>query len=80
MLTDIDIKIESIPYSHYVDFSYDSFNFSYNGMLKSGHIIYDRSGNLGEIQRKYKKNPYIDNLSWRGAIKSRPPVQYKKEM
>lgn len=80
MLTDINIKIETIPYKYYTDSEHDSYYFPYNGMLKSGHIIYDPNGSLGELQGKYRKNPYIDNLGWRGAVKSRPPIQYKKEM
>lgn len=79
MLTGVEVKVETIPYWHYTENNiFDRFDYPIRGMLKSGHIIYDLNGNLETLQKRYKDDVMLDDLSWRGAVGIQPAIQYKK--
>lgn len=48
-------------------------------MLKSGKIILDNTGTLRGIQRNLDSFKNIETLKRRGAIKTKPPIQYVKK-
>ncbi len=78
--TGFDVKVERISlYELANDVLSNSFSHPEKGMLKSGHVIYDKTGCLKKMQDKYKEDKEIDDLSWRGVVEVEPPIQYKKK-
>ena len=49
-------------------------------MLKSGKIIYDPEGTLRGIKKNVDSSKNVVSLAKRGAIKTKPPIQYTKKI
>lgn len=78
--TGFDVKVEGMLFSDYGnDLLSNTYEYPEKGMLKSGHIVYDRDGGLTKLQNQYKADRNIDDLYWRGIVDIEPPVQYKKK-
>lgn len=54
-------------------------DFLIDRMLKSGTILYDKDGTLLGIKRNLDKDKDIITLRKKGAIKTKPPIQYIKK-
>ena len=74
------ISVERMAFSDFGnDLLSNTFKHPEKGMLKSGHIIYDRNGSLTKLQNEYKADSSIDDLDWRGVVEVEPPIQYIKK-
>ena len=54
-------------------------NFPIDRMLKSGTILYDKAGTLAGIKKNLDKDKDVITLRKKGAIKTKPPIQYVKK-
>lgn len=52
---------------------------SFDRLLKSGNILYDREGSLKKIKKNIDNSKDVICLKSSGAVRTKPPIQYVKK-
>lgn len=72
-----NINVFGIPSMYYLGVKSD---LAVDRLLKSGVILYDRDGSLHSIKKNLDNDKKVETLRKRGAIKTKPPIQYTKKI